>query len=68
MAEEKKTLKQELVANIPPPIPEPLFKLFPPKINLKMDNEFYLEVDLVDFFDRVRLQGYTCVVQKKIPK
>lgn len=39
---------------------------FPSVIKIKIDNEFYLEVDLLDYFERLNRQGWACSKVKKI--
>lgn len=41
---------------------------FPPVIKIKIDKEFYLEVDLLDYFERLNRQGWSCSKVKKIGK
>jgi hypothetical protein len=41
---------------------------FPSVIKLKIDDEFYLEVDLLDYFERLNRQGWSCSKVKKIGK
>lgn len=38
---------------------------FPSVIKLKIDDEFYLEVDLLDYFERLNRQGWSCSKVKK---
>jgi hypothetical protein len=41
-------------------------KFASPVINIRIDNEDYLEVDLLDYFDRLYRQGWGCVKVKKL--
>ena len=41
-------------------------EFFPSVIKLKIDKEFYLEVDLLDYFERLNRQGWSCSKVKKI--
>jgi hypothetical protein len=43
-------------------------EFFPSIIKLKIDDEFYLEVDLLDYFERLNRQGWSCSKVKKIGK
>ncbi len=43
-------------------------EFFPSVIKLKIDKEFYLEVDLLDYFERLNRQGWSCSKVKKIGK
>ena len=39
---------------------------FPSIIKIKIDGEDYLEIDLLDYFERINRQGWSCVKVKKI--
>ncbi len=43
-------------------------KFLPQIVNIKIDDEFYYEIDLLDFFDRFYRQGYGFVKQRKFNK
>ncbi len=43
-------------------------EFFPSVIKLKIDDEFYLEVDLLDYFERLNRQGWSCSKIKKTGK
>lgn len=55
----KKEVKKDVVKNV---VKE---DFFPSVIKLKIDDEFYLEVDLLDYFERLNRQGWSCSKVKK---
>jgi hypothetical protein len=57
--EVKKEVKKDVVKNV---VKE---DFFPSVIKLKIDDEFYLEVDLLDYFERLNRQGWSCSKVKK---